>query len=141
MNRGRDKLTGLYFVDLDDTVVGADVGIDINAANKAVRGAKPMTVAQAHRFIALALNGLAAANAADEFNSAAEGVETLRKARVQLFQDIVDNAVGLAKSAVAAAESTAMALKWALYIGAGAAGVTAIGLLVHFLRRMPSRRN
>ncbi len=46
------------------TILG-EVGLDINQVNKAVRGAKPMSAAQARKFIALALGGLADAEAHD----------------------------------------------------------------------------
>lgn len=42
-----------------------EVGLDINQVNAAVRGAKPMSAAQARKFIALALGGLADAEAHD----------------------------------------------------------------------------
>lgn len=46
------------------TVVG-DVGIDINAANKAIRGVKPMSIAAGHKLVAIGISGLNAANSAD----------------------------------------------------------------------------
>jgi len=75
-----------------------------------------------------------------EFNSAAEGVKTLAEARAQLWQDILDNAANLYNKASSAASSTANALKWTLYIAAGAAGVTAVtyaAVKLGALRRHP----
>ena len=155
-----------------------DVGMDINAANKAVRGAKPMSVAQAHRFIELALTALAVAEQKDpnpgpgatarrvglgknlttasstidsykldplpetaaellrnlvlqcivEFNAVAEGQATLAAARSQFFKDVIDNAKGLSIE-------TGNTLKWALWIGAGVAGLTAVGLAAHYIKK------
>lgn len=162
-----------------------EVGLDIEQVNKAVRGAKPMSAAQAHKFITLALDGLADAEAHDpnggpgatsrrvtlgnhlrsasttidatkvnplpetaaellrnlvlqsvaEYNAVAEGNETLRAARAQFFQDVYDNAVALYNKAGDKIDSATSTLKWALYIGAGAAGLTAVTFLTVWLRR------
>jgi hypothetical protein len=160
-------------------ILGAEAGYDIVAVNKSVRGTKPMSVKQAHRFNALAMESLANADKFDtgegaslrrvnlgrqvrnidamidsyhldplpeaaaeilrnaflaaiaEFNAVAEGKETLKDARRQLFQDILDNAKAVSLE-------TGNTLKWALWIGAGAAGLAVIGVASQYL--LPKRR-
>ena len=58
-------LRGLDIVGAGPSLIGIDVGVDINAANKAVRGAKPLSRALAAKFIALATKALQAANLLD----------------------------------------------------------------------------
>lgn len=50
---------------LGAAAVPGDVGVDINAANAAVRGTKPMSAAQGHKFATLGIAMLNAANAGD----------------------------------------------------------------------------
>jgi hypothetical protein len=58
-------LRGLDIIGAGPSLIGLDVGVDINAANKAVRGAKPLSRALAAKFIALATKALQAANMLD----------------------------------------------------------------------------
>jgi len=58
-------LRGLDIIGASPSLLGLDVGVDINAANKAVRGAKPLSRALASKFIALATKALQAANLLD----------------------------------------------------------------------------
>jgi hypothetical protein len=69
MDDSGDEVSGLHGLDVigaSRSLLGLDVGVDINAANAAVRGAKPLTRALATKFIALATKALQAANLLDE---------------------------------------------------------------------------
>jgi hypothetical protein len=68
MDDAGDEVVGLRGLDIigaSPSLLGLDVGVDINAANKAVRGAKPLSRALASKFIALATKALQAANLLD----------------------------------------------------------------------------
>jgi hypothetical protein len=62
---GDDQVVGVRGLDLLGANTGLEAGVDINAANQAVRGAKPLSQALARKFISLATKCLQAANMLD----------------------------------------------------------------------------
>lgn len=68
--------------------VAGDVGYDISAVNAAVRGVKPMSVAQAHRFCALGVSGLNAANGYATGAAAQPGITAKRTDLIRQLRNI-----------------------------------------------------
>jgi len=60
-----DQVVGVRGLDLLGANTGMEVGVDINAANRAVRGAKPLSQALARKFVSLAVKALQASNMLD----------------------------------------------------------------------------